>query len=855
MGGRGKPIGTIFAELDLDPSRYTKAQQQLLKDATRVTLDIEQNFRKMGIKSSAEFDLMRAKIQNSYEMIRSSAQATANDVLRAEQAKNAQLKALHEKQFGAQKSVIDGIRDHWIGATVAIAAAYTAMSGTIRAASAVAVAGARYETLGVVMNVVGKTAGYTANEMRKYSEALQESGISMTESRGSLARMVQANLDLAEATKLARIAQDAAVIGNINSSEAFQRLVYGIQSAQVEMLRTIGLNVNFENAYEKTAKATKRAKDSFSETEKATIRMNAVIEAGAKISGTYEAAMETAGKQLTSFPRYLEDFKVKMGQAFNPATSMLVEAATTVMKEFQKEVSKPEAQAALGELSRSMAKAAVEAGRNLPDALGKTIASLRLMLDVYNSMPGTVVGAAGAGLIGRMLFGAGPAGAIAASLYVINDALETFNLNVGRMPKKLNDLAENLGRIRDQITGKTDWRTGQPASGPFQGGGAGKTPSGAGAEFPDPDLAAAAARAAKKKAEEAAEAARLAAEKFAKDMEKITEQAYLKEMGLFEDLEKENAKYLENMAKEQEKFAEDLYLSEMDRFEKLEKENEDYFEKAKKLALERFQMERDVYEDLRGYEKDYYDAAARLIQEQAARYREAGVDEVAVAVWARQEMIKENIKKGKSAEDFVAGWKAGLEEMRRDAMTWGQAGYVTFKNFAERSQGTLSDVLFDGMKGQMKSFEDYWQSFADSMLRTLTDVVSRMIIEWLLLKSTMQMGSGLFGLMGGGSGMFFAKGGVFSGGRVTPFASGGVVDRPTLFPMASGAGVMGEKGPEAIMPLKRLPGGRLGVESAQPGGNLTISVPVTVAQKNNRMAAELRTEIEETVHKVIRRNS
>jgi hypothetical protein len=58
-----------------------------------------------------------------------------------------------------------------------------------------------------------------------------------------------------------------------------------------------------------------------------------------------------------------------------------------------------------------------------------------------------------------------------------------------------------------------------------------------------------------------------------------------------------------------------------------------------------------------------------------------------------------------------------------------------------------------------------------------------------------------------------AMGNAFLGGSVTAFALGGVVHRPTLFPMASGMGLMGERGPEAVMPLQRLPSGRLGVEA------------------------------------------
>lgn len=60
----------------------------------------------------------------------------------------------------------------------------------------------------------------------------------------------------------------------------------------------------------------------------------------------------------------------------------------------------------------------------------------------------------------------------------------------------------------------------------------------------------------------------------------------------------------------------------------------------------------------------------------------------------------------------------------------------------------------------------------------------------------------------------FANGGAFSQGRVMPFAKGGVVAQPTGFAMRGGRGLMGEAGPEAIMPLARGADGRLGIQSA-----------------------------------------
>jgi len=58
-----------------------------------------------------------------------------------------------------------------------------------------------------------------------------------------------------------------------------------------------------------------------------------------------------------------------------------------------------------------------------------------------------------------------------------------------------------------------------------------------------------------------------------------------------------------------------------------------------------------------------------------------------------------------------------------------------------------------------------------------------------------------------------ARGNVFGSGNIIPFARGGIVDRPTLFPMAKGAGLMGEAGPEAVLPLKRTASGDLGVRA------------------------------------------
>ena len=96
-----------------------------------------------------------------------------------------------------------------------------------------------------------------------------------------------------------------------------------------------------------------------------------------------------------------------------------------------------------------------------------------------------------------------------------------------------------------------------------------------------------------------------------------------------------------------------------------------------------------------------------------------------------------------------------------------------------------------------------------------------------------------FGLFGGGGGLKAADGAVLDRMGVVPFARGGVVDRPVLFPFARGVGLMGEAGPEAIMPLRRTRDGRLGVE-ANGGGAVSVTVNITSPDAEGWLARQIR---------------
>jgi hypothetical protein len=192
---------------------------------------------------------------------------------------------------------------------------------------------ARVETLGVAMEIAGAHAGYSKDEMGEFEEGVKGMGITTSKARIALQQMAQAELDLAKAADLARAAQDAAVVAGINSSEAFNRILYSITSLQPEILRTMNLTVNMQSEMERYARSIGKTVSQLSTADKQQAMLNATLRASEKIAGTYEATMDTVGKKLTSLPRYFEEIQLAIGQAFQPALLVGVDYLTQKLKD------------------------------------------------------------------------------------------------------------------------------------------------------------------------------------------------------------------------------------------------------------------------------------------------------------------------------------------------------------------------------------------------------------------------------------------------------------------------------------------------------------------------------------------
>jgi len=197
-----------------------------------------------------------------------------------------------------------------------------------------AMTAARVQVLGTVLETVGGNAGYSAIELAGFEASLMASGITAGASRQALIQMAQAEIDLSHSTDLARLAQDAAVIANLNSSDAYERLITGIQRGQPILLRTMGITVDFQGAYKRMAAQLGKTTAELTSNEKMQARVNEVMKAGTAISGVYEDAMGDVGKKLGSVKGDIQDAANALGQAYLPAMEGAVDATRDALDWF-----------------------------------------------------------------------------------------------------------------------------------------------------------------------------------------------------------------------------------------------------------------------------------------------------------------------------------------------------------------------------------------------------------------------------------------------------------------------------------------------------------------------------------------
>ncbi|WP_249139126.1 phage tail tape measure protein [Actibacterium sp. MT2.3-13A] len=186
------------------------------------------------------------------------------------------------------------------------------------------------------------------------------------------------------------------------------------------------------------------------------------------------------------------------------------------------------------------------------------------------------------------------------------------------------------------------------------------------------------------------------------------------------------------------------------------------------------------------------------------------------------------------ARGMAAAFDLELVRMRDSLTLTGREVGVLSRSIGRGLRAAFDGLVFDGIK-----LSEAMRGLADSILNAAYSAAVTPVQNHL----GGLIASGIEGLVKGA--VPFAGGGAFTQGRVMPFASGGVVRQASYFPMRGGIGLMGEAGPEAIMPLTRVADGRLGVR-AQGGGrpvNVTLNISTPDVQGFRRSQSQIAAEL------------
>ena len=167
---------------------------------------------------------------------------------------------------------------------------------------------------------------------------------------------------------------------------------------------------------------------------------------------------------------------------------------------------------------------------------------------------------------------------------------------------------------------------------------------------------------------------------------------------------------------------------------------------------------------------------------------------------------------------MTAAFEAELSRLAQSMSRTGREVTTLSAGFGGGLKRAFDSVALDGAK-----LSDALKGIARNMADTVYAVAMKPVQQAV----SGALAQGVSSLVSGA--LPFADGAAFSQGRVMPFARGGVVSQPTHFPMRGATGLMGEAGPEAIMPLRRGADGRLGVAAAGGGAGRAMNVTFNVS--------------------------
>lgn len=255
------------------------------------------------------------------------------------------------------------------------------------------------------------------------------------------------------------------------------------------------------------------------------------------------------------------------------------------------------------------------------------------------------------------------------------------------------------------------------------------------------------------------------------------------------------------------------------------------------------------------YSEQMRDARLEMYDEIQAKAQETGDTELAIiAQVARESEVLNQLQYlqqyGSADQAFNAtlsintgAYQSELTRAREFAASEAEAISNLFFDLGDSISGSFSSIV-DGLIDGTMTVEDALSELAGNVADSFMNCFNSIFQAWLQnqIGEIVQSLFGSTSLFGGGTsvlsslglewGASFAQGGAVNAAGLSAYTNS-VVSSPTIFPFASGTGLMGEAGPEAIMPLTRMPSGNLGVEAntGNETGEKEQKTEVTVTPK------------------------
>ena len=189
-----------------------------------------------------------------------------------------------------------------------------------------AIYSARTQMMEVATSNMARVSGLNVDAVNEEVEALKRRNLTTQIAQQTVQRLMMMQIDLAKATKLVGVAQDLAAVSGADAMETVTRLTQAVLTGYTRNLHMMGLMVTSIGVI-KEVRAQRRAEGKGGEpsvSEQRQALVNRIILEGAKIAGTYERSMSTAGGQFAYLRKEIQETMNVLGKEFLPTFSTLM---------------------------------------------------------------------------------------------------------------------------------------------------------------------------------------------------------------------------------------------------------------------------------------------------------------------------------------------------------------------------------------------------------------------------------------------------------------------------------------------------------------------------------------------------